>query len=182
MRIIALVGSPHEKGNTDLIIEEIFRGAKSSGALTEKIMIYNKEINFCNADAICKETGKCDIEDDMQEIYQKLLDSDILIFGSPVYYNNISAQLKVVMDRCYALSKYRKSRLRGKKGVIVTVCATADEKMLEHTHKSVKNFFDSHQIELIGELKAFGFGEKGAVLESSDILKKAYELGERLAK
>ena len=112
MKILGIVCSPRKNGNTQILIEEALDAAREKGAETEMVLVADKQISPCDACDGCLEDGVCVIEDDMQEIYQKLEDADGIIFGTPVYFINVSAQAKAVIDRTYAFLWTRK--LRGK--------------------------------------------------------------------
>lgn len=112
MKILGIVCSPRRGGNTEILVAEALSAAREKGAETEIVLIADKQINPCDACEACVETGVCVIADDMQEIYQKLENADGIIFGTPVYFNNVSAQAKTVIDRTYAF--LWTGKLRGK--------------------------------------------------------------------
>jgi multimeric flavodoxin WrbA len=112
MRILGIVCSPRKGGNTEILVEEALRAAGEKGAETELVLLAEKQVAPCDACEGCLEDGACVIEDDMQEIYQKLDQADGIIFGTPVYFINVSAQAKAVIDRTYPLLWNRK--LKGK--------------------------------------------------------------------
>ena len=112
MRTLGIVCSPRKGGNTEILVREALEAARESGSETELIMVAEKNITPCDGCAACVETGVCKIKDDMQMIYEQLEQADAIIIGSPVYFMNVSAQAKAVMDRTYSLLQGRK--LRGK--------------------------------------------------------------------
>ena len=112
MKIVGIVCSPRKGGNTEILVAEALNAASEKGAETEIVLVADKQINPCDACDACLENGACVIEDDMQDIYQKLENADGIIFGTPVYFNNVSAQAKAVIDRTYAL--LWTGKLRGK--------------------------------------------------------------------
>lgn len=100
MKILAINGSPRKKmSNTLKLVEAVLEGAKAEGAETELIDICSKDINFCNACGTCYATGECVHDDDAAEIYAKILEADGIVFGSPVYLDTVTAQLKRWLDR-----------------------------------------------------------------------------------
>lgn len=99
VKVMGIVGSPRIKGNTTYLIKKALESAESSGAETELIHLGKLDISPCNACNICKDTGKCSINDDMDFLMEKIMDIDGLIIGSPVYFGNVSAQTKIFMDR-----------------------------------------------------------------------------------
>ena len=112
MKILGIVGSPRKGGNTEILVREALAGAAESGAETELVLVAGKSIAPCDGCGACSETGICKIKDDMQPIYRQLESADGVIFGTPVYFINVTAQAKAIMDRTYAFLGTRK--LRGK--------------------------------------------------------------------
>jgi len=112
VKVLGIVCSPRKGGNTEIMVEEALAAAREGGAETELILVADKNIAPCDGCAACQETGVCRIRDDMQSIYQQLEAADAVIFGTPVYFCNVSAQAKAIMDRTYLFLRDR--RLRGK--------------------------------------------------------------------
>ena len=101
-KVLILSGSPRKGGNSDTLCDEFMKGAIEAGNEVEKIFVAGKNIGYCKACYACKDTGVCVIKDDMAEVLQKMLDADIIVLSSPVYFYSISAQLKAVIDRTVA--------------------------------------------------------------------------------
>jgi len=112
MKILGIVCSPRKGGNTEILVTEALEGAREAGGETELVLVGDKNIAPCDGCGACHETGACKIKDDMQAIYDQLEQADGIILGTPVYFLNVSAQAKAVMDRTYAFLSSRK--LRGK--------------------------------------------------------------------
>ena len=98
-KILILSGSPRKGGNSDLLCDEFMRGALEVGHTVEKIRVQEKKIACCIACYSCRDNGICIFKDDMEEIMQKMIDCDIMVLASPVYFYSIDAQLKAVIDR-----------------------------------------------------------------------------------
>lgn len=101
IKILGICGSPKRKGNTSKLINKVLEGAQKSGASTEFVSLSDKELNFCKACMSCLEEGKCIIDDDLEEIRNKLLEAQGLILGSPTYNREVTAQLKTLFDRIW---------------------------------------------------------------------------------
>ncbi len=101
-KVLILSGSPRKGGNSDTLCDEFMKGAIEAGNEVEKIFVAGKNIGYCNACYACKDTGVCVIKDNMTEVLQKMLDADVIVLSSPVYFYSISAQLKAVIDRTVA--------------------------------------------------------------------------------
>ena len=119
MKVLGIVGSPRKNGNTEILVKEALDSARNLGAEIEIINISDLNITPCDGCESCDTTGKCKIEDDMQDIYIKLLQSDGIILGSPVYYWGVTAQIKAVIDRTFLFRKDR--QLRNKVGGAIVV-------------------------------------------------------------
>jgi len=116
MKVLAVNGS-HREGNTEAILKRILDGAKEKGAVIELVNLREKKVENCKACRGCEEKGTCTIEDDMPKIFQKIAHSDIIVFGSPNYFNNVSALMKGFIDRMNA--HWEKPELKEKKVVLV---------------------------------------------------------------
>lgn len=115
MKIIGISGSPRDK-NTSYMLKTVL---DATGQDYELILLKDKNIKPCNACGGCYKTHKCILKDDMQEIYQKLLNADIIVLGSPTYFDNVTAMMKAFIDRCLPL--YLSEKLKGKKAALVSV-------------------------------------------------------------
>lgn len=94
-KVLILSGSPRKGGNSDLLCDEFMRGAEESGNVVEKIWIPSKKIGYCRACYYCKNHGgECCVKDDMSEVLQKMLDAEVLVLSSPVYFYSVNAQMK----------------------------------------------------------------------------------------
>ena len=101
--VLILSGSPRNGGNSDLLCDEFMRGALESGNQVEKIRVAEKKIGYCKACYYCRQSGGvCAIKDDMAEVLQKMIDADVIVLASPVYFYSIDAQLKALIDRTVA--------------------------------------------------------------------------------
>lgn len=102
-KVLILSGSPRKGGNSDILCDEFMRGALESGNEVEKIRVSEKKIAPCSACYFCKDSGgKCVHKDDMAQVLQKMIDADVLVLASPVYFYSIDAQLKALIDRTVA--------------------------------------------------------------------------------
>jgi multimeric flavodoxin WrbA len=119
MKILGLSCSPRRQGNTEILLGEALKGAQHEGAEVELYSVAGKTIAPCDGCRACSETGECHIKDDMQELYNKLLGADGIIFGTPVYFYSMAAQAKAVIDRTLALNRPERSLANKVGGVVV---------------------------------------------------------------
>ncbi len=102
-KVLILSGSPRKGGNSDLLCDAFLHGAREAGNAVEKIRVTEKKIAPCAACYYCSgHKGECSQKDDMAEVLQKMIDADVLVLASPVYFYSIDAQLKAVIDRTVA--------------------------------------------------------------------------------
>jgi len=158
MRVVGIVCSPRKGGNTEILVKEALQAAQEAGAETTLISLAGKEITPCDACGACEQTGICIVEDDMQDLYSELESADGLIFGTPVYFVNVSAQAKAVIDRTYAFLWSRK--LRGKVAAALVVARRIGAGQVLGL---LYTFFTVHRMVIAGG--AVGYGrEKGEVV------------------
>jgi multimeric flavodoxin WrbA len=119
MKILGISGSPRKKGNTITLLEEALRGAAENGADTELFSVSGKDIRGCDSCYYCIMKGECHIQDDMQPLYEKIIEADGIVFGAPIYIYGITAQAKAIMDRTFALNRPGKTLINKVGGVIV---------------------------------------------------------------
>ena len=173
-KVLILSGSPRKQGNSDLLCDEFMKGALESGNDVEKIRVSEKKIGYCRGCYYCtKSGGKCAINDDMAEIMQKIINTDVIVFASPVYFYSIDAQLKALIDRTVA----RWTEVKNKEFYYIATAAESDDSALECTIQCMRGFADcvDGAVEK-GIISAGGFYEAGEI-KNSAFMKKAYEMG-----
>ncbi|MDO4648197.1 MAG: flavodoxin family protein [Eubacteriales bacterium] len=106
MKITILNGSPRKQGNTQIMVDAFCKGANEAGHITEVLPIATMNINGCIACKYCfAHDGVCSQKDDMSKVLESIDKADMVVFASPIYWFDISAQLKTVIDRMYARGK-----------------------------------------------------------------------------
>ncbi len=103
-KVLVLAGSARKQGNSSLMADEFIRGAKEAGHDAEKIYLTDKSVKGCLGCGACQRNGgQCVQKDDMNEIYEKVKNADVLVFAFPVYFYTWNGQMKTVLDRLYAV-------------------------------------------------------------------------------
>jgi multimeric flavodoxin WrbA len=148
VKIIGIVGSPRNGGNTENLVKEALNAAEKVGVETELISLTGAEIEPCIACDICKATGECAIYDDMPTILSKMVDSQGIILGSPVYFGNVTAQLKMLMDRSRPLRMDFK--LKNKVGGAISVGGSRNGGQ-ETTISAIHEFMLIHDVIIVGD-------------------------------
>lgn len=188
MKVLGLFGSPRRGGNTEVLLQETLRGAESEGAEIERVYLADYAITPCKECHGCDDTGHCVILDDMQKIYPKLQESDIIILASPIFFYGVTAWAKALIDRSQPLwvRKYllknpslrKKKKIR--KGFFISVGATKGPRVFEGAILTAKYFFDVLDAEYAGELVFRGVEAKDDILKRRGALEQAFEAGRRL--
>lgn len=183
--VLGIGGSPRIGGNSDILLEQVLEGAKSAGAKVDKVILNSLKISPCQECAEMPNDGSCSIDDEMQSVYKKIQEADIVILASPVFFGSLSAQTKIMIDRfqCLWRAKYVLKNgppLKKKSGVFICVEASKREDFLQNAKSIVKNFFATIDADYKEELFCPGLDEKGSVLKHPDILQKAFDLGKNL--
>ncbi len=98
-KVLIISTTPRKGGNSDILAEEFGRGAREAGHQVEKICLYDKTINFCKGCLACQKTQRCVIHDDADNIAQKMLTAEVIVFATPIYYYEMCGQMKTMLDR-----------------------------------------------------------------------------------
>ena len=173
-KVLVLSGSPRKGGNSDLLCDEFVRGAIESGNQVEKIRIAEKKIGYCSACYYCRDHGGiCARKDEMTEILQKIIEADVIVLSSPVYFYSINAQLKAVIDRTVA----RWTEVKNKEFYYIVTCADEGRASQERTIECFCGYADCVEgAKEMGIIYGTGVYEKGEI-KHSPALREAYEMG-----
>jgi multimeric flavodoxin WrbA len=175
MKILGLSCSPRRQGNTEILVAEALQGAQREGAEVELYSVSDKAIEPCDGCRACNETGECHIKDDMQNLYDKLLEADGIIFGTPIYFYSMAAQAKTIIDRTIALNRPERS-LANKVGGVVVVGGSLG---IIDAVKNLYFYIVTRQMLPANFVAAYASG-KGDVRKMEQGMKAAWELGRQM--
>ncbi|HIV02491.1 MAG TPA: flavodoxin family protein [Candidatus Aphodoplasma excrementigallinarum] len=105
MKVLAISASPRTGGNSDVLCDQFLKGAEEAGHESAKIRLGEKHISPCTACYGCIKSHTCVKKDDMASIQQRMIDADVIVLATPVYFYSMAAQMKMMIDRC--LARYR---------------------------------------------------------------------------
>jgi multimeric flavodoxin WrbA len=182
-KVLVLMGSPRKKGNSAILAEQISKGSRSARAKVETIYLHGKNIAPCKACMRCqkKNSRGCSIQDDMQEIYPKLIEADAWVIAGPVYWFTVSAQTKLFMDRCFALPAYHSDPFRGKRIAIAMAYGDVDP-FISGCVNALRTFQDAFgytESPIVGMVYGSAM-EAGEIRSNEKLMQEAVELGKKL--
>ena len=188
VKILAIYGSPRRKGNTSLLLKNAVKGAIETGAEVEEIILRDLKMSPCLEIYGCKETGRCVIQDDFQQVYDKLVSCQGLMLASPIFFYTVSAHTKILMDRCQSLwvKKYwlEKNTIESpkftRKGLFISVGATKGKRLFEGTLLSIRYFFEILDMELWRSLLYRSLDLERDILGHPEYLLEAHRSGKEL--
>lgn len=159
MLVLGLQGSPRKKGNSYFLLRTFLEAAEKMGAHTQMVDVTRKNIVPCKEYVVCEKRGFCPIDDDMEhEIYPLLRQAEVVVAATPIFFYNMTAQLKALVDRCQTFWA-RKYRLKlqdpakkMRRGFLLSVAATRGKTLFEGLELTSKYFFDAIDASYEGSL------------------------------
>ena len=180
-RILGVVGSPRRNGNTHILVSRILEGAKEAGGIVETIFLNDLKIQECDGCHACWKGKQCSKNDDMNRIYPKIVESDVIVFGMLVYWYGPTALMKAFIDRfVYFNCPENREKIRGKSAVIVVPFEEENPETVAPLELFFEKCFEYLQMDIIGRIIVPGETRRGEVLEKTYFLREAYELGTRI--
>lgn len=173
-KVLIISASPRRNGNSDILCDEFLKGAQKAGHEVEKVFLRDKNIKYCIGCYICEKTkGVCVYKDDMPELLQKIIDADVLVLATPVYFYCMNAQLKTVIDRTVA----RYTEIKNKDAYLIATAGESEMEAMEGTITSFRSFIDClENIREAGLVLGHGVHELGEVKENP-AMQEAYQTG-----
>lgn len=180
MQLLAICGSPRQNGNTNYLVDQAFTEAEKMGVKTEKIVLSQYKINPCLGHAKCATYDSCLQKDDAMWILDKFLKADGVIMASPVYYYNVSAQMKTFIDRNDFLFKHAQRSQARAVGIITL--AGGDGGMAD-TINTLKRFVnESFTVRKDKLFVVWGHARHpGEAMNNPPLVKEAQKLGRQMA-
>ncbi len=187
--ILALAGSPRRNGNSDILLDEFLKGFSTKKSKIDKIIICQLDFKPCQECNSCFTSGECIVQDDMQKIYPKIWQADILVLASPIFFVAVSAYAKMLIDRCqclwarkYILKKELPEEKRSSRyGVFLSTAGSKNPKIFEGALKTVKSFLDVCEMTYYKSIFGNNIDEQGDILKYPEIMNEAKSLGKELS-
>lgn len=187
-KVLGISTSPRINGNSDILLCRTLEGAESAGAQTEYIRLVDYKIGPCTECNACYSTGTCRVEDDYQQILEKLINTDRLVFATPIFFMTVCAQAKMLIDRCqclwahkYVLKKELFNPERDRRAMVIAVGGSKGVKQFDSIRRTMKTYFDCLQMNYVAGLYVNKVDNRGDIEKHPSALKEAYRLGSVLA-
>ena len=174
-RLLVFSTSPRIGGNSETLADVFIKGAEEAGHETKKICLYDKKIEFCKGCLGCQTTGKCILRDDAERIIAQMKAMDVLVFATPIYFYEMSGQMKTLLDRTNPLfpAEYEFRDI-----YLLATSADEEESSMEAAVKGLEGWISCFEkSRLAGVVRGTGADKKGAIEECGEALSAAYEMG-----
>ena len=177
-KVLVITTSLRARSNSDRLAEELIRGAAEAGHEVEHISLKEKTIGFCKGCLVCQKTQRCVIRDDAVEIAERVKNADTLVFATPIYYYEMSGQMKTLLDR---LNPLFPSDYRFRNVYMLSVAAEDETYVPEKAVSGLHGWVDCFEkAELVDTLFCGGINDAGEAEHHQAKLEKAYEFGRHL--
>jgi multimeric flavodoxin WrbA len=187
MKIIAFLGSPRKDGNSALLLRETIRGVAESGLTVQIFNLNEMNISPCQSCGGCDDTGVCIFPDDMAQIHAEIREASRIILASPIYFFGVSAQTKIMIDRCqcfwcekYLLKRPLPEGIYGRKGLLLLVGGQKKEIGIQCAEATAKAFFRTVSVPEHETLGYLSVDTPGAIVNHPTALGDAYRSGKNL--
>jgi len=187
IKVLGISTSPRIKGNSDLLLRRALSGSESAGANTEYLRLPDYKVSPCIECNACYATGLCEVQDDYQQLLKKILDTDHIIFATPIFFMTVCAQAKMFIDRCqclwahkYVLKKELTTAGKDRRGMVIAVGGSRSKKQFECIRLTMKSYFDSLQVHYAANLFVNKIDALGDIEKHPTAMNEAYRLGSQL--
>jgi multimeric flavodoxin WrbA len=187
LKVLGISASPREGGNSDLLLREALAGAQDAGGQAEYLALRGLSIAPCEECNACARTGLCRIQDDYQAVMAKMLEADRLIFATPVFFMAVSAQAKLLIDRCqclwsrrYVLKQPLFPEPRDRRALVIAVGGSKSRKMFESVRLTMKYYLDAIGCAYAANLFVNQVDGRGEIRKHAEVLAEARRLGRAL--
>lgn len=176
-KVLVLSSSPRRGGNSDLLCDQFLAGAKEAGHHAEKLFLKDKSIHYCTGCGTCFSREKaCPQKDDMGEVLEKMIASDVIVMSTPVYFYTMCGQMKTLIDRTCA----RYTEISNKEFYFIVAAANSDIHTMGRTLEEFRAFTSclkgASEMGVIYGVGAWNMGD----IRKSPAMKQAHEMGKSL--
>lgn len=176
--ILVVSTSFRKDSNSEILADEFIKGAQEAGHSVEKVSLNDKRIEFCRGCLACQKTMTCVIKDDASTLTQKMLNAEVVVFATPIYFYEMSGQMKTLLDRTNPLFpadyKFRDIYL-------LATAADKEQSAMDGALKGLQGWLDCFEkTQLKGVIRAVGAEGAGDIRNMSNLLSEAYNMGKKI--
>ena len=180
-KIVAFMGSPRKNGNTATLVKGVIQGAQDAGVETTIFNLYDMNIKPCQGCLVCRKTGYCVMQDDFQNMFKHIIDADGVVFGSPIYLWQITAQMKLLWDRlCGLFDENHKPRYAAKSLIMVYSQGNPNAQAFQTSFQSNETMFKMFGLNVVNTILLTGGSDPNTAANNKELLLKAYEAGKEI--
>ena len=173
-KVVVLSTSLRTNSNSELLAKNFVEGARNAGNEVEYITLKNKNIRFCIGCLACQKTGHCVIKDDVADIMNSVLEADVVVWATPIYYYEMSGQMKTLIDR---LNPMYSKDYKFRDIYLLSTAAEEGDEVFEKVITGLNGWIDCFEKTSIkGTILAGGVSDSGDISDNSK-LKEAYNMG-----
>lgn len=164
--------------NSDMLADKFIEGAQAAGNEVEKITLSGKSIGFCKGCLACQKLGKCVIDDDANAIMQKVLEADAVCWATPIYYYEMSGQMKVLIDRMNAMYSLD---YKFRDVYMLTTAAEDEPEVPKRAEAGLTGWIDCYPKSRLAGTLFCGGVDAPRTIKGSVKLQEAYQLGKNIS-
>lgn len=173
-KVLILSASPTKGGNSDTLCNQLMEGAQQAGHQVEKIFLKEKKINYCTGCGACYNRGNgCSQKDDMENMLNKMIDADVIVMATPVYFYTMNGQMKTFIDR--TCSRY--TEINNKEFYFIVTAADDDKALMTRTIEEFRGFLycleGATEKGIIYGTGAWQIGD----IKNKPVMEEAYKIG-----
>lgn len=180
-KVVVICSSPRRHGNSEVLSDQFIKGAKEAGHEVEKIVLNKFHMKPCLACEYCRHhDNQCVQKDDADKVIDKIINSDVFVFATPIYFYSLSAQLKILIDRMFAREYEIRESTQRKKAYLIITSGTPDIHQTVGTVESFRGFIRVlRTVDEGGIIYGLGAFLKGDAIKHSAYI-DAYEQGKKI--
>jgi len=177
-KVLIISTSLRNNANSEILAKETARGAIESGHDVDFVTLKDKEIKFCKGCMACQKLGRCVINDDANEIMLKIKESDVIVWATPIYYYEMSGQMKTLIDRANALFT---SGHNFREVYLITTSADSSESVVQTVINGINGWIACFSgVNFMGYVNGAGLENPSDAIARKDLLEKAYNMGKNI--
>ena len=176
-KVIVISTSLRRGSNSDMLAEQFIEGVKATGNEVEKVSLTDKNIQFCKGCMACQKLGRCVIKDDVNDIMAKVLKADVICWATPIYYYEMSVQMKTLIDRMNAMYE---QDYQFRDIYLLTTAAEDEDETPKRAEMGLMGWIDCYPKSRLAGTLFCGGVNNAREIEGNPKLQEAYELGKRV--